>query len=1127
MNPVALLISLRERGVHLDVVDGRLRYRAPKRVLTSEDLDGLQRSKNEIARLLEDVKVNGPVVRIPKVSRERASIWPLSFSQERLWFLHQMDPDSPMYTMSATVRIRGKVRLDTLRNALNQVIARHEVLRTRFLTHEGSPVQIVEPKLEVTIPLIDMRQLSPGESQSEAIRIVQAFAEAPFQLDRLPLLKISTLRISNNEYWCLFAMHHIISDAWSIGILTREVTAFYNAALYDRPLHMEELKCQYLDYACWEREVGREAFEKELSYWEKQLANMRTVELLNPRSRIGKKRTASGRYSFDLHPSLLKDIEKLAKRAGTTRYVILLAAFQLVLSYYSSQDDIVIGSPFANRHAQEVEDLIGCFINPVVFRTNCAREITFNEVLGQVRETALRAYSSQMVPFELIVNRIRQQRSIHRAPIFDVLFVFENTQHEPLDLAGSEVEILSIPRRESPYELMLTMSSDENTVKGVVICDALIFEDQAATMFLRNYLSVLETAVISPTMQVAKILRTSCRSVPEGVSLIRDPYFKAYPQGAGSVSLTGKTIEEMLDVQVSRGPSHTAIQSQHQTYTYFELSQAATRVAQAIFAHMGSADARIGLLFNHSCDMIVAIISAIKANKTYVPLDPAYPFERNHFVVKDSSITVILTNDANLSSALFLAGRSIFVINIDSLGSLKSEGLLHSRARPEDIACIIYSSGSTGQPKGTQQSHCSILHIVSNYTDAIQLKSADRCIVVSSYAHVMAMIDIFAALLNGASLHVVDVKEVGPKGLAAYLEERDISIYRSSVSLFRTVATNLSRGTELKKLRGVVLGAEATLAGDFALFKEVCSGNAVLVNTYGSTEATMSVIGVFGSDYVATGVVLPIGAPVGMNEVALLNQEGEPTPLFGQIVITNPYIFPSYLNRENENARCFRKDLLVQGRTTYCTGDFGWRQKDGSLLLSGRSDQQVNIRGFRVELGEIEAALLHSPLVESAVVLQIPDERQVMHLVAYVVPKSTQQIAAHTLREHCRRGLPEYMVPTVFRFMNELPRTPNGKINRKALRGHREVLFPPKRESHKPSSEVEQVVVEVWSTVLGRDEIPSDSDFFELGGHSLLGAQVISRIQDALHIQLPLRTLFEFPTVELFSREIENMRSKS
>jgi amino acid adenylation domain-containing protein len=1118
MMTATLLGTLLEAGVRFEVHGERLKYHAPKGMMTPELLKQLTESRLELmAFLQEHATETQPVPEIVGIPRTSTRNWPLSFSQQRLWFLDQIDAARSAYNVPITLRMKGNLDIHAFENALNRVVARHEILRTHFVSEQGKPVQIIHPALKVKIPVMDLSQLPAETREAEAGKLAIEDRLQPFRLDCAPLLRITLVRLDAEEHWIICTMHHIISDGWSMGVLVREITALYRQELGAGGAALPELPVQYADYAFWQRSLGAELFHTQLEYWANELGDLPALELPTDRARGTVRRGGSGEYSFRFSAGLKKDLEKLGYSCGATLFMTLLAVLQVLLGHYSGQEDIAVGSPVANRMQPEVEGLIGFFINMLVLRTKVNGDPAFRQFLNQVRDRTLQAYAHQDVPFELVVNRLQPQRSNSRTPLFNVLFILQNAPRQVLSLPELTIEELPIRRRENPYELMLAVTPNQDQLEAVFSYDTDLFEPATIKQYAADFLALLKTVAATPdaclseivkSVSSAELLLTSSRS--STVAIHRT--YTRFPDSEIEQSLVSRFLD-----QVKRWPGHTAIKGKDREWTYHELNQAADHAAQALLDRKKDSE-RVALLFEHDAPMVIGMFGVLKAAKTYVPLDPSHPAERLKFMMNDAGVTVILTNNASLALASVLAEDGIDVLSLDQLPSAPHEATADDPG-PLDLACIIYSSGSTGIPKGTLQSHRAMLHIIANYTNSLHLSETDRCLVLASYAHVMAMIDIYAALLNGATLYPFNVKEQGTADLAGFIHSHDITIYRSNASLFRSMIDSAREGIELMNLRAVVLGAEPVLASDFDLYCKYCSADCVLVNTYGSTEATVSVMEIMDKQASPEGDILPIGHPVGENQVLLLSPSGRPTPFYGEVAIRNPYLPSGYWNREHESERAFYQDKAAPGMYTYRTGDLARKRLDGSLVLVGRIDQQVKLRGFRIELGEIEAVLKQHSSVNNAVVLVVDDKSGNKRLRACIVP-GAEQPSKQLLLEHARKHLPDYMVPTSFVVVHSLPLTPNGKLDRRALSDLQQgaELEESGRAARTP---VEEIVAGIWAEVLGLDQVNVDVNFFDLGGHSLLATQVVSRIRESLPVHLPLRVLFEEPTVEGLSRRIE------
>jgi amino acid adenylation domain-containing protein len=1123
---IPFLANLFELGVQFNIEGDRLHYRAPKGIVDSQVLKQLREHKPKIIAFLRSRgwghKVLPPITRQLRLEGKE---WPLSFSQQRIWFLEQLNPGDSAYNVPACLKIRGEWNSTAFEGALKDLIGCHESLRTFFVARDGQPVQMITSEISVSVLVVDISNLTHEQQQDEQARIADEFIQRPFQLSEAPLLRALHVRKAPTDHLLLLTMHHIICDAWSISIFVRDLAALYERRLSGRGSPVLEAPIQYVDYACWQRNVQPLLFEEQLSYWLKQLSDVQVLELPTDRPRSTGRRGPTAIHTFSIAPKLFDEVSKLSRAHGATAYMLFLAAFQLLLSYYSSQEDIVIGFPTANRNHNGVEGVIGFFINVLAFRLNLAGDPSFLQVLQHARNTAFDAYMHQDVPFEMIVERLQPSRSVARSPIFEVLFVFQNNQQPVIEFPGITVEEQAVQRYRDPYELMFVMTPAGNgSWSGIFKYDSYLFDGTTIEMLAQDFLDLLNSIIATPEDSISRLLAQSGSAKhtaePPAINVsLQLPFIPFVEEDKNQI------LSDRFQEITSQYAGHVAISTPEKQWTYDQLRQVAKPVGGALFELLKSGQERVCLLFDHEADMIVAILATLMAGKTYVPLDPLYPLERLAYMLADSGASAILTDDLHVALAERMAGENIRIINVNHLShQLQSEiDMSAGRKDADSIACILYSSGSGGEPKGIVQTHRSIFHIVANYTNCLHINAADRCTVLSSYSHVMAMIDIYAALFNGATLYPVNVRRRGVAILKDYIFEQGITVYRSIASLFRALTATLTRGDELSRLRAVVLGAEPVYRSDFNLYRQLCSSKCIFVNTYGSTEATISTIAALTHDSEFPGDRVPIGYPVGGNKVILISESKRPSLLFGEIAIGNKYLSPGYWNRPADNARAYFADPTDPKQRMYRTGDLARRQKDGSFVIVGRKDSQVKVRGFRIDLGEVERCLSEHRSVRKAAVVSSDDSVRGMYLHAYIEARSPLVPSQAELLEYLSQKLPDYMVPAGCTILESLPLTPNGKLDRKTLSAR--IPAPEHDVQHyvAPETPLEEIVAGVWSDVLGIEQIGTEDNFFALGGHSLLATQLVSRLQEITKAPIPLRLIFEAPTIRSFAARLEKL----
>ena len=1074
--------------------------------------EGIEDARREQQHLL-----GSPIVPVP-----RESELPLSFAQERLWFLDQLEPGSTVYNMPGAFRLTGRLDTAALERSLNKIVRRHETLRTTFRSVDGSLHQVVAAQLGLPLPVIDLSDRSESECENEARVCAAEAARRPFDLSRGPLVRTTLLRLRQEEHILLLNMHHIVSDGWSMAILFRELADLYEAYTNGKPSPLAELPIQYVDYAVWQRNWLRgEVLETQLSYWKKQLENISILNLPTDRPRPAVQSFHGARESLVLSTDLTQALKATSRKEGATLFMTLLAAFQILLHRLTGQDDIAVGSPIAGRNRSEVEGLIGFFINTLVLRADLSGNPTFTELLARVRLISLDAYAHQDVPFEKLLEELRPERDRSRTPLFQVFFNMVNTgENGTFNLPGLTKEPLQFHGAASKFDLTLYTRERNGALWFSLVYNPDLFEPATIARLLGYYHTLL-LAIAANSQQPISALPLLTKRERIELSARRNSVAPTNP----FVEFKKEDIEQSIPARfeqiVNLHRDRIAVKTTNYQWTYAELNTKANEIAQAILRSRGSAEGRIGLLFEHDAPMIAAILGVLKAGKTYVPLDPAYPPERLSYILEDSQATAITTNSSNVALAHRLINGSLHLINIDEFEYAALVDNFSLSTSPEMLSYILYTSGSTGRPKGVMQSHRNVLHHIRNYTNNLHLNSDDRLTLFSSYGFDAAVMDIFGALLNGAALHPMDIKEEDPSSLLYRLVKENITIYHSTPTVYRYLMSTLAGGEDLSRVRLVVLGGEAVHKEEVDRFKKIFSTHSIFVNGLGPTESTVALQYFIDYKTEIAGNIVPVGYPVEDTEVLLLNEAGQDAEVYGEIAIKSEHVALGYWRKPELTEAAFFPDSESATKRIYRTGDIGRLLPDGSIAFVTRKDDQVKIRGYRIEPGEIESVLSVHPGVSESVVIarEVADEKQ---LVAYLVARTEPAPPPGELRSFVKAKLPDYMVPSLFVFLDSLPLTPNGKVDRRALPVPDGRRLEQNENVSAPRTPVEEMLEGIWAEVLKLETISIHDNFFDLGGHSLLATQVMSRLRELFEIELALRSLFESPTVAGLAESIED-----
>jgi len=1040
---------------------------------------------------------------LERVSRERAL--PLSFAQQRLWFLDQLEPGSAFYNVPTAVRLQGQLNIEALERTLTEIVRRHEVLRTTFQSINGEAVQVIGEAQRFAVAVTELSALEDAEREQRAQELIDAEAQTPFDLSAGPLLRLKLLRLAAEEHIVALTMHHIVSDGWSMGLLLNEIATLYRAYSTGEASPLMELSIQYADYAVWQREwLQGEVLETELGYWREQLGEeLPVLELPTDRPRLEVQSFRGAVQFFQLGEQSTHSLRKLGQDHGCTLFMTMLAAFQILLYRYSGQEEIVVGSPIAGRNRMELEKLIGFFVNTLVLRTKLSGKPNFVELLKRVREVALGAYAHQEVPFEKLVEEMEPERDLSRSPLFQVMFILQNAAgraEQSLPAAG--LQRVSTEARSSKFDLTMSVTQRGDVLEGVLEYNTDLFEVETMVRLLEHYQNLLQAIAANPQDEIAAL---SLLGESERRQLLEE-----WNDTAGEYS--GEScLHELFEAQVERTPAAVAVVYGEQQLTYAELNSHANQLARHLRSLGVGPDVLVGICVERSVEMVVGLLGILKAGGAYVPLDPSYPAGRLAYLLEDAKVRVLLTQ-AHLCERLPQMAEAVVCVDEEWPEIARHEsGNLSSRVLAESLAYVIYTSGSTGGPKGVCVTHANAVHSTSARM-AYYEEVVKSFLLLSSFAFDSSVAGLFWTLSQGGTLVLLeegaqqDVREVR-RAVAA----QGVTHLLSLGSLYQVLLADES-GASLDSLQTVIVAGEACRAELVERHHAVMPG-AVLYNEYGPTEASVwSTV----HDCVGGEEPVPIGRPIRNMQAYVLDEQQRLAPrgVRGELYLGGAGVARGYLGRAELTAERFvpHPFSAEAGARLYRTGDIGWYRADGALMYGGRVDEQVKLRGYRIELGEIEAALLGHEGVREAVVVA-REER----LVGYVVG---DELSTASLREYLSERLPSYMVPGALVQLTELPLTPNGKVDRKAL-ALREDVGERAAESVLPRTAVEELLASIWAGVLRLEGVGIAENFFELGGHSLLATQVMSRVREVFGVEVPLRSLFEQPTVAGLAGKIE------
>ncbi|CAD5916872.1 Surfactin synthase subunit 1 [Planktothrix agardhii] len=1078
----------------------------------------------ELAHLIEPLQQQNLTLTVPPIlPRTKDTELPLSFAQQRLWFLDQLQPNSALYNIPMVLRLQGNLNQGALEQSLWSICDRHEVLRTNFVTINGQPTQIIQTTRE-TISVVDLQDLPIQEQAEKTQQLKQKQATQPFDLAKESLIRITLVVLSETEHLLLVCMHHIISDGWSIEVFIHELTTLYNAYAQNQPANLAPLPIQYADFAIWQRQwLQGDVLQTQLNYWQNQLtAAPPLLSLPTDHPRPAVQSFVGTQQEFSLSPKLSQALTELSRQQGVTLFMTLLAAFDTLLYRYTGSSDILVGTPIANRNRGEIEGLIGFFVNTLVMRTDLSDNPSFSQLLTRVREVTMDAYAHQDLPFEMLVEALQPERDLSHTPLFQVAFVLQNTPKSEIAMTGLTVTDLPPENTTAKFDLTLAMVNTDDGLKGVWEYNTDLFESSTIERLSGHFLNLLGGIVANPQARISQ-LPLLTESETNQLLIEWNNTQVDYPQI--------KCIHQLFEEQAERTPDAIAVVFENQQLTYAELNDRANQLAHYLRKLGVKPDELVGICLERSLDMIVGLLAILKVGGAYVPIDPDYPQERISFMLQDTQVKIILTCESLQNS---LQNHQTIVICLDkdwqqiNQASLEN---LNSTVSADNLAYVIYTSGSTGIPKGVIVTHQAVNRLVLN-TNYIQFTPDDRVVQASNIAFDAATFEIWGALLNGAKIIII-AKSVllSPQELALSLKENQISVLFLTTAFFNQLANLVPQA--FSSLRCLLFGGEAV---EPKWVQEVLEKGAPqrLLHVYGPTENTTFSSWYLVENVASTATTIPIGKAIANTQIYLLDKNLQPVPIgvVGELHIGGMGLAKGYLNRpeltqEKFIPNPFEKDEVIpptplnkdgnEPSKLYKTGDLARYLPDGNIEYLGRIDNQVKIRGFRIELGEIEALLNQNEDVQSACVIAREDNPGDKRLVAYLVPQPEIILTIDEIRQFLKAKLPDYMVPNAFVILEALPLTPNGKIDRRALPVPD---LQSQGEYIAPRNPIEEKLAQIWGEVLKLERVSIEDNFFELGGHSLLATQVISRCQQAFQIALPLRYLFESPTIAQLSAVI-------
>lgn len=1072
----------------------------------------LSKEKQEL--LLKRIKEKSVFVNQGISKRTVFSPCPLSFAQERLWFLVQMESDNPFYNMAGVVQLLGNLNIPVLEQALNEVVRRHEVLRTSFVMFENKAQQFIDTDCAISVKYIDLMGLNDLQQKSTVKTLEVQEAHRVFDLKQKPLLRATLIKLNDERYMLLMSLHHIVADEWSLRLLIKEFGEYYQTFRNGTPSFKPELTIQYADFALWQRNrLQGELNTKQIEYWRHYLETAPTfLELPTDKPRPKIMTYCGASYHFELSQEISATLFQLSQKTDTSLFVVMMAAFNVLLSRYSGQNDLCVGYPIANRNHLEIENLIGFFVNTQVLRTDLSGNPTFTGLLNRVRKNILDAQNNQDLPFERLVEELKLDRELNRTALFQVMLVYQNAPMESLDISELSVNVGDAQMNSAKFDLSLNVSRSEKNLNCSFNYSTDLFDETTIVRMTKHLQQLLESIVTNPNSPVSEL---SLLMPIERQQILLDwnATEVGYPKE--------HTIHQLFETQAAKTPNAIAVVFEEYILTYAELNAKANQLAHYLRTKGVVPDVLVGLCVERSVEMVTALLAILKAGGAYLPLDPDYPQDRLRFMLEDVKPPVILTQ-AGLLEKLSFGITEVLCLDTE-WNKVASEIATNPSIplMPENLAYCIYTSGSTGQPKGVCVPHQGILNRLQWMQEYYQLDDSDVVLQKTPYSFDVSVWEFFWPLMTGAKLIVARPNEHKDSMtlIDTIICQQVTTIHFVPSMLHAFIDTpDVETCTSLKR---VLCSGEALPADLVVRFQQ--KFQAELHNLYGPTEASVDV-SFWTCLPESTETAIPIGRPIANIALYIFDRQLNPVPVGtpGELHIGGVGLGRGYLKRPELTAEKFIPNPYGQeGSRLYKTGDLVRYRADGNIDYLGRIDHQVKIRGFRIELGEIETRLLEHPDIKEAVVIVQEVRGGDKRLVAYLVEKLSGIVETETLKAFFKASLPDYMIPGIYVKLETMPLSANGKLDRKRLPTPdlNEQLV---KQYIAPHTVTEEILAGIWEDLLGIEKIGIEDNFFELGGHSLLAMQAISRMVAVLRVDLPIRQLFEFPTIAEFAHRIDN-----
>lgn len=1035
----------------------------------------------------------------------------MSFAQQRLWFFDQLAPGTPLYNVPSANRLQFPVDQEALLRTLNEIVRRHESLRTTFGTRNGSPVQIIHSELLLDLSVEDLQSVPEGERESEALRLATEEGQTPFNLRTGPLIRSRLLRLGEQDYLFLITLHHIVSDGWSMGLFFKELNSIYAEFVMGRPSPLPDLQIQYADFAEWQRKsLQGEVLEKQLTYWKSRLSGLARLELPADRGRPAVTSFRGADLALHIDEELVTSLRKLSADHNATLFMTVLSAFQLLLHRYTGQDDIAVGSPVANRNRAEIEGLIGFFVNSLVMRTSFAGDPSFSELLGRVKEAAVEAYANQDLPFEMLVDELRPERDLSRNPLFEVMFQLITVPSDP-GATSTPSPAARLALGTAIFDLNFNLFETEGKgISGVIEYSTDLFNADRITRMAGHFRMLLEGIASNPLRKISE--------VPILTPSERRQILTRW-NATQITFLRGQTVIQIFESWAVKQPNAPAVCFQETLLSYSELNRKVNQLAHHLLGQGVTRGDTVAVCLERSIDFVVACVAALKTGAAYLPFDPGLPGSRLTFLVEDSQAAAIITTTNFADTFNRMAAKLVFLDTDAEAVARQDAGNPAIPLRSEDLAYVIYTSGSTGQPKGTEIQHGSLANLVHWHVRNFKITPRDREALLTGLGFDGAVCDLWSTLGAGASLQIAeDEVRYSPKTLSQWLSHYKVTICFVPAPILEMVLEGpWEPGCSLRAL----------MTGGDKVHRGVRAGLPFSVfNMYGPTEYSVIATHAQIPENREDGVAPPIGRPIANTEVYVVDSHGQVLPVGvpGELWISGAGLARGYRNREEMTKERFVPHPVKAGKLAYRTGDLVRYRADGLLEFIGRLDRQVKVRGFRIEPEEIEATIAGMPGVKSCAVTVLEEAGGEKRLVAYVVPDQ-EKFELATLREWLREKIPAYMVPADFAVVEKLPLTANGKVDLAAL--------PPpsgreRQEYVPPQNQLELKIAGIWQEELKIAKVGIDENFFDLGGNSLTLVRIHSRLCEGdSEIKASVIDLFRHPTIRALAQFLRSKQQPS